>query len=219
MRWTGVAVHVGIEWRILGRHPVNFTDMRMNSTAIRLLVCSTLAVSCVATATTRAEPAHKTPDVPPINVETIPRFDELLDWVAAVRRDDFSLVKATRQNGYFIAIFKTGDGDLAFCRSEIGAPRIASSLTVEDTKGQSVRDINAPQKRAQRILLREYRVTRPNVKFSVLVHDGEVLPIIKMPPQHFRVKFAVSKQTTDTTNSGEPIFADQVVFDELVEWK
>ena len=34
MRWTGVAVHVGIEWRILGRHPVNFTVRRVNTNAM-----------------------------------------------------------------------------------------------------------------------------------------------------------------------------------------
>ena len=74
-----------------------------------------IAMCLVLSASVAAEDLPSAKDEPVIEVSELPQPKELLDWLPLVRRKDFVLLKATRQNGYFSAFFKTADGDLAVC--------------------------------------------------------------------------------------------------------
>jgi hypothetical protein len=73
----------------------------------------------------------------PVVVTALPEYKNLLEWTAAVSRPQFELLRASKQRGFYFAVFRTPSGDVALCYRAIGEtpdPK-SSSLTIENLNG------------------------------------------------------------------------------------
>jgi hypothetical protein len=155
-------------------------------------------------------------NLPPVEVASTPKYTELLDWVADVRRDGFALIKVSRQNGFFIAVFKTREGDVAFCKRPIDTDPKSSSFDIVGPDGNSAIDLK--RKTSVRALRRTFIVRAGTAKATIAVVDGSVYSLVADHSKKMRIRFAVSKVQVGEEKPNQAIYADVVIFDEEVEW-
>lgn len=137
-----------------------------------------------------------------IEVGNIPHYTELLAWVNDVKRPGFQLLKAAKQNGYLIAVFKTENGDVAICdhRLAIDTEDLTNNLTVTDLEGNDLDDQSDVHE--GRSLGRTLKTADSTVSFN----DGYVYPLRRPVPKRVRVIFDELIEE-----------AGKVIFNEVVE--
>jgi hypothetical protein len=143
-----------------------------------------------------------------IEVAEFPRFDELLDWVNFVRRDGFVLLKAVKQNDYFVAVFRDKEGDIAICTDQKNFPdgqRRQSSYSITDENGRDVHDIS----KKVPSLGRSFKKKLPGGGDVVLaILDGHIYAIKKGEYKSLRVTLSAGVKSPD-----------KIIFDETVEYR
>jgi hypothetical protein len=153
-------------------------------------------------------PASTAEEKEPIEVAEFPRFSELLDWVNFVRRDGFVLLRATKQNDYFIAVFRDGKGRLAFCKDakDRQANRFPySDIKIADETGKSVEDTFS---KGFTPLVRTFRKKNPNGEVTTTgIADGTIIPLKQGKYKRIRITFSIGVETSD-----------KIIFDEFVEF-
>lgn len=147
-------------------------------------------------------------DEEPIEVVEFPRFDELLDWVNFVRRDGFVLLKAAKQNDYFVAVFRNKEGDIAICTNERNFPegqQRQSSYSITDENGRDVHDISKKVPSLGRSFKKKLPV-EGDVVLAIL--DGYIYAVKKGEYKKLRVTFSAGVNSPD-----------KIIFDETVEYR
>ena len=140
-----------------------------------------------------------------IEVESIPHYTELLEWINDVQRPGFKLLKAAKQNGYLIAVFKTDAGDVAICSHRLEGTALPDSLEVTDLAGNDLDDESESHR--GRSFLRTLKTPDSTVRFL----DGYIYPLRRPVPKKVRVIFNVGE--------GEAgLVPDQkTIFNEIIE--
>ena len=116
-----------------------------------------------------------------IEVESIPHYTELLEWTNDVKRRGFELLKAAKQNGYLIAVFKTEDGDVAICYRRLEEKTVANPLQVTDLDRNDLADES--ESHHARPLVRTLKTPVSTIRFL----DGIICPLRKPVPTKVRV--------------------------------
>ena len=144
-----------------------------------------------------------------IEVKEVPRYTELLGWLNDVKRPGFQLRKASQQAGYFCAVFKTKDGDAAFCIYSLkpsDADSQGSELGVYDLQGNDLMQLESDR---SKMLIRRFKVIEsPDGVSQCNVFDGDVYPLLQPPPKKIRVAYRVR------FNNGPK----ETVFDEIIDF-
>jgi hypothetical protein len=143
----------------------------------------------------------------PIDVAEFPRFNELLDWVNFVRRDGFVLLRATKQNDYFVAVFRDRDGRLAFCtdaKKPLGGRSSVSTISFADENGKNIDDVIS---KGLTPLVRSFKRKSPNGEVvTIAIADGKIIPLKQGDYKRVRITFSIGTETPD-----------RIIFDEFVE--
>ena len=139
-------------------------------------------------------------------------YTELLEWINDVKRPGFELLKAAKQNGYLIAVFKTKDGEVAFCDHRLEGKLAAYSLEVTDLDGKDLIDESASH--WGKSLVRT-KTPASAIKFV----DGRFYPLRRPVPKKIRVIFKesegeIDEQTAEVNGFPEP---QKVIFNEVIE--
>lgn len=143
-----------------------------------------------------------------IEVNEVPRYTELLDWLNSVKRPGFELRRAGQEAGLFFALFKTKDGDAAFCwyQLEPSVGNQVSTYGVHDLEGN---DLLEPKSDRLQALVRKFRIKESANRVSHCnLADGRVYPLVQPPPKRVRVLFEFS--------AGER--PKRTVFDEVIDF-
>jgi hypothetical protein len=139
-------------------------------------------------------------------------YTELLKWINDVKRPGFELLKAAKQNGYLIAVFKTKDGEVAFCDHRLEEKAVVYSLEVTDLDGKDLGDESASH--WQKSLVRT-KTPASTIKFL----DGQFYPLRRPVPKKVRVIFKesegeIDEQLADVNGLPDP---QKVIFNEVIE--
>jgi hypothetical protein len=190
------------------------------SVSIRVGVAFCLTILCgqgTMSAENKALPSAA--DVPMIVVNEMPKWTDLFDWVAAIRRDGFVLLKAVKQNGFFIAVFRTRDGDLAFCTQALEGRPFTTSFTAKENADSENDVFYRDKDTGTRLqpLLRDYRIETKTGYAIVGASDGTVYGIKKDAPVTVYIEYKVSKEKAANAPLGQPVTSDFVVFNESVQ--
>ncbi len=158
----------------------------------------------------------------------MPKYKGLMDWIEAVKRPQFELLKASKQHGMYFAVFREPSGDLAFCyyRCPHGALQSGGTyvyrLLVQDFQGKDLRDRQSDK---DKMLSREFNCGG----CSGTVVDGEMYPLVKPVPDQVRLTFTVTSYQEDVFSFPLPTLLptriavtkeahrDTLLFDEIVE--
>lgn len=139
-------------------------------------------------------------------------YTELLEWINDVKRPGFELLKAAKQNDYLIAVFKTKDGEVAFCDHRLEGKVAAYSLHVTDLDGKDLVDESGSHWGKSLI-----RTKTPGSKIKFV--DGRFYPLRRPVPKKVRVVFKesegeIDEQTAEAFGFPEP---RKVIFNEVIE--
>lgn len=151
---------------------------------------------------------------PPIesNVSNMQASDELADWLTLVRRAKYRLLRATRQEGYLIAVFKSHNGNLVFCSKALRGNPSVSRFDVTTVDDNCIIDQSKVE-----VLTRTYKSMSGGSLITGSIIDGRTYVLTKQPAS-LRVIFRVSKEcTTEAVNIG-PVTPTIVVFDNCIDW-
>lgn len=120
-----------------------------------------------------------------IEVESIPHYTELLEWANDVKRPGFELLKAAKQSGYLIAVFKTEDGDVAICHRRLEGieTAVANSMEVTDLDGNDLDDNS--ESHHGKSLVRTLKTPKSTIRFF----DGLIYALRRPVPKKVRVRF------------------------------
>jgi hypothetical protein len=146
----------------------------------------------------------------PLALDRRPEFSSLLEWLDFLQPGNARLLKAADQAGYYIAVFKDGDGDLVFCHHEKrGTDTADFVVSVTDDSGRNLTDQDSQRTRHLHRLFAIPADTGNGIVI-VLWNDGSIFPLVEEPPERLRVVFEVSP-----TSDGDRVTA----FDEMVDWR
>ncbi|HEV7223781.1 MAG TPA: hypothetical protein VGN42_13830 [Pirellulales bacterium] len=127
-----------------------------------------------------------------IEVRDEPEYTELLDWLNGVKRPDFDLRRSSRTADFFFAVFKTRDGDAAFCYYPLKPPTVDKSYETWDVRDLQGNKLERSKPGKHRTLVRKFKITNPESEGEFHLVDGLVLPLRQPPPKKVRVVYSTS---------------------------
>lgn len=181
----------------------------MNAVVLCRVIVTSCAVGIATCGYSQESQTYPASEIGVVEGESVKENRDLLEWTNGVHRKGFELRKSAKQNKYLIAVFRSHEGDLVFCRQSLGESAKVSSLDVSDNSGKSLISPGV----GVRPLIRKHVVARQRGSVNVSVHEGEIVSIGEVRDRIIRIRFSVSENGSDAESRKE-----RVVFDEVIEW-
>ena len=117
--------------------------------------------------------------------------NSLLNWLRIIDSDEFDLVLATDQHGYYFAIKRDSDGDVLFCKFDhSNKDNIReSSWSVRGPNGETVLDTDSAKKSPDGITI-TYKNASGGVVRTIIYDAGLLFPIRKHEHKGVRIIFS-----------------------------